>query len=160
MRAILLGAVLIPLGGCGSDAGENAAANIVEARPVPPPMLGGVNLNEAIRATGTAPRWTIDVAPGAILYTGPVVGQGTPTDFYPVTPKLSAGVATFPTQTPSGEPVVITLRAEPCGNAAAATLPLRADVTIGGRSFGGCAGPAPDDPPADPPANVTESNAL
>ncbi len=161
MRALLVAAAMLALGGCGSGADEAAEANRAAPQPVPPPMLGGVDLNKPVRAAGTEPFWTIDIAPGSIVYTDFSSGQGEPTDFYPVSPKLAAGSATFPTQTPAGDPVTITLRAEPCRDAGekGAAQPLTAEIKIGPRGFAGCAGPAPAEPDAPAPANAVENSA-
>lgn len=161
MRGLVLAGLLLALGGCGSGGEENAAANVALPQPAPPPMLGGVNLNQPIRVAGAEPFWTIDIAPGSIVYTDFASGEGEPTDFYPITPKLAGDRATITTQTPAGEAVTITLRAAPCSDAGekGTVRPLTAEVQIGSRRFAGCAAPAPAEPAPAAPENAAANAA-
>jgi uncharacterized membrane protein len=140
MRHVLSLGFLLALAGCGGEEpGNNSTAPAI--KPVPKPMLGKVDLNKPVRASGTGPYWAIHIAPGTIAY------SDTPemtdlTDFYPVSPKLADGRAVFETKTPEAEAVTIILTAQAC-TAGKQALPLTAEVRIGGRTLRGCAGPAP-----------------
>lgn len=161
MRAIWTMGMLLALGGCGGGAEPvNEAANVQNvAAPAPGPTLGGVELEAPIRAAGAAPVWTLDLAPGSILFTDPLANAGKPADFYPVSPQLEGDQAIFPTQTPAGERVTIVLTATRCRTTGQADdgQPLTAEVTIGARVLRGCAGPVA--PEAEAPGNATADNA-
>jgi uncharacterized membrane protein len=161
MRPFLL---LIPaalLAGCGSSEPEPAAnaanaANVAVALPKGP-MLGPVDLSLPVRAQGGAGGWTLDVAPGRLLFRAR--GDDAPTDFYPVMPDVQGGRAAYATQDPAGDRVTIVLTDAKCGQGGAA--PLTAELRIGGRALRGCAGPkAADAPSLEPePGNATIANA-
>lgn len=138
MRPLLMMGLALALAGCGG--GEEVANNSAAPTPTPTPgpMLGGVDLDKPIRATGSAPYWAIYIAPGTIAFAD--APAASPKDFYPISPKLAGDTARFETQTPDAEPVTITLTAKACV-AGKETLPLGAEVRIGGRTLKGCAGP-------------------
>lgn len=127
--------MLVPLallGACGGSPTENAADDPANAAVRRGPMLGSVDLSQPLQLRGTAgAAWTLDLAPGRILYR-PAAGK--PVPFYPVSPQLQDGRASYPTQTPEGAPVTITLRPERCGDGA----PLAAEVRIGTQTLQGC----------------------
>lgn len=130
--------ILMPLallGGCGGSAVENAGDDPANAAVARGPMLGSVDLSAPLQLRPvTGKGWTLDLAPGRILYR-PASGGSVP--FYPVSPQLKDGQAVFPTQTPEGAPVTITLRPARCGEGA----PLAAEVQIGEQRLQGCAQP-------------------
>lgn len=138
MRRLLTMGLALALAGCGG--GEEVANNSAAPTPTPTPgpMLGGVDLDKPIRATGSAPYWAIYIAPGTIAFADAPAAH--PTDFYPISPKLAGDTVRFETQTPEAEPVTITLIAKACA-AGKETLPLGAEVRIGNRTLKGCAGP-------------------
>lgn len=138
MRPLLTMGLALALAGCGGseEAANNSAAPT--PTPTPGPMLGGVDLDKPIRATGNAPYWAIYIAPGTIAFTE--APKASSTDFYPISPKLAGDTARFETQTPEAEPVTITLTAKACA-AGKVTLPLNAEVRIGDKTLRGCAGP-------------------
>ena len=136
-RAVTLGLVLA-LAGCGGGE-ETANKAVPAATPVSKPLLGGVDLDKPVQASGTGPFWTIYIAPGTIAYSD-APDAATPTDFFPVSPQLAEGRAVFETKTPDVVPVTITLTAKPCG-AGSQSLPLTAEARIGARILRGCAGP-------------------
>lgn len=141
MRRVLTMGLLLVLAGCGG--GEEVAGNKAApvAKSLPKPMLGGVDLNRPVRASGAAPYWEIHIAPGTIVYAdSPDAADSI--DFYPVGPKLADGRAVFETRTPETEKVTITLIAQAC-TAGEQTLPLTAETRIGARTLRGCAGPVP-----------------
>ena len=137
MRRAVIAGLALALAGCGG--GEEVANNSAAPTPTPTPgpMLGGVDLNKPLRASGTAPYWAIHIAPGTISFADKP--EAAPMDLYPVSPRLAGDTASFDTQTPHAEPVTITLTAETC-TAGKAQLPLTAEARIGGRVLKGCAG--------------------
>ncbi|WBY08056.1 hypothetical protein PIB19_00355 [Sphingomonas sp. 7/4-4] len=68
MRRLLTMGLALALAGCGG--GEEVANNSAAPTPTPTPgpMLGGVDLDKPIRATGSAPYWAIYIAPGTIAF--------------------------------------------------------------------------------------------
>ena len=140
MRRVLTMGLLLALAGCGGEEAVGNKAALV-AKPTPKPMLGGVDLNRPVRASGAAPFWEIHIAPGTIVYAD-APDAANPTDFYPVGPALADGRAVFETKTPEAERVTITLTAQPC-TAGKQSLPLTAEARIGARTLRGCAGPVP-----------------
>jgi uncharacterized membrane protein len=156
MRRLLLIGFLLGLAGCGGgeDTGNNGAAPAALVAKPTRPMLGGVDLNQPVQASGVGPYWAIHIAPGTITYAdAPDVAH--PTDFYPVSPRLADGRAVFDTKTPEGAPVTITLTAAAC-TAGKDARPLTAEVRIRARTLQGCAAPAPR--VTRPAAGTGESN--
>lgn len=152
MRAIWMAGPAVALSGCGGGTPGNEAANVqnvVTPAARPGPSLAGIDLDAPIRAGGAG--WTIDLAPGSILYAAP--GARGAIDLYPVSPRLDGDRATFPTETPGGERVTVVLIARPCGD----THPLTAEATIGTRTLRGCAAPKPAEPLE--PGNASAGNA-
>lgn len=138
MRLLLTTGLALALTACGG--GDEVANNSAAPKPTPTPgpMLGGVDLDKPIRASGTAPFWSIYLAPGTIAYSA--APKATPVDFYPIAPRLAGDTASFVTQTPEGDPVTITLTSSACA-AGKDQLPLTAEMRIGTRVLKGCAGP-------------------
>jgi uncharacterized membrane protein len=121
------------LAACGGTPTENAAEDPANAAVQPGPILGGVDLSTPLQIRPLEGRdWALDLAPGRIQFQQEGAKQ---MPFYPVSPRLAQGVATYPTQTPDGAPVTITLRPGPCAEGAA----LAAEVRIGGQVLKGCA---------------------
>ncbi|WP_010542846.1 hypothetical protein [Sphingomonas elodea] len=131
--------ILVPLallGACGGTPTENAADDPANAAVQPGPMLGSVDLSRPLQLRGGALEtgWRIDLAPGRILYRP---ADGKPVPFYPISPQLTDGKAVYPTETPDGAPVTITLRPGTCGDGGV----VLAEVRIGARVLEGCGHP-------------------
>jgi len=155
MRFLLL-AVPLMLAGCGSDEPADNASNVAAPAPRKGPMLGSVDLSAPVRASGTTPFWVLEVAPGRITFRESDKPGATLTDFYPVAPKVDADHAMFPTQTPEGVAVTITLSRAPCtAKGASAPDPLTAELKIGTRVRTGCARPTTIREIQDAPGNST-----
>jgi uncharacterized membrane protein len=121
------------LAACGGTPTENTAEDPANAAVQPGPMLGGVDLSTPLQIRPLEGRdWALDLAPGRIQFQQEGAKE---MPFYPVSPRLAQGVATYPTQTPDGEAVTITLRPGPCAEGAA----LAAEVRIGAQLLKGCA---------------------
>lgn len=122
----------------GEEPADNEAA-MENAAVQPGPMLGGADLSAPLQLRPlSGGGWVIDLAPGRIVFTP---AGAAPVPFYPVSPRLQGNQAMYPTQTPDGAEVRITLIAGRCGPGNAA--PLRADIRIGTRTLQGCASPVP-----------------
>lgn len=127
------------LAGCGGEPPKEDG-NAQEPAIRTGPMLGTIDLSKPLRLEDReGSGWSMDLAPGRILYRPK---DATPIPFYPVSPRMAGDQASYPTQTPDGEKVVITLRPERCGEGDRAS-PLSATLTIGARSYAGCASPLP-----------------
>ncbi|NIJ20646.1 putative membrane protein [Sphingomonas naasensis] len=157
MRRLLISALALALAGCGGEEVANNSATPTPS-PTPGPMLGGVELNKPIRASGTTPHWAIYIAPGTITYAD--APGAAPRDLYPASPRLMGGAALVETRTPEGDAVTITLTAAACGTGKA-PLPLTAEVRIGSRVLKGCAGQGAYDwatpRPGAEPSNATDA---
>lgn len=127
---------LVPLAllaGCGGAPSNEAADDPANAAVARGPMLGTVDLSAPVQLRGGAweEGWTLDLAPGRILYRP---AGGKPVPFYPVSPQVKDGQAVYPTQTPEGVKVTITLRPGRClGDAI-----LVAQLRIGAKTLEGC----------------------
>lgn len=147
MRFVLLAAPFL-LAGCGSDEPVDNAANVAAPVLRKGPMLGSVDLSQPVRASGPSPFWALEIAPGRITYTDSAGKGGKVTDFYPVSPRIDADHAVFPTQTPEGETVTITLTRAQCAEKeeegkSPVTDPLTAELKMGARVLTGCARTSP-----------------
>lgn len=156
MRAILIGVSMLALAGCTASEPANSAQNGTAANASAPafkpwPKLGGVDLGEPIRAAGTEPYWTLDLAPGDMLFTDHSVDSPAPVPFFAVMPKVEGAKAVYATKNEDGAAVVLTLTLEKCLDVGEEknSQPLTATLRIGGRTLMGCAGPKPEDEPAD-----------
>ena len=105
--------------------------------PAPPPVLGGVDLGQPVRALGTEPFWGVDIAPARITYSGvdrPVQAAPNPG------PAVTGTMATWTTQTAQGNALEITLIATECSDGMSdRTYPLTARVVVGSETLQGCA---------------------
>lgn len=137
--------LLAPLAACGGDGDAGNVANVATPQVAKPTMLGNVDLDKPVRASGASPFWALEIAPGRITYADFEGVGGSVTDFYPVTPKLDGDHATLSTQNPAGDKVTITLTNRACKEKGAppVTDPLTAELQIGDRHFTGCARPKP-----------------
>lgn len=148
-------ALLLSLAACSSppapadNAADNSANAANEAVFVPPPgpQLGGVDLDQPIRAMGSEPFWTLDVAPGDMTFTDYSVSTPAPEPFLSVSPKISGDTATYTTSHGKGAPAVLTLTAKKCLDVGEEdnSQPLTAELRLGDRVLHGCAGPKPKD---------------
>ncbi len=124
---------LVLLAGCGGASTENEAEDPANAAIAPGPMLGGVDLSTPLQIRPVEGRaWAVDLAPGRILFQQEGAKD---VPFYPVSPRIAGGTASYPTQTPEGGAVTITLRPAACGDGAT----LAATVKIGANTLNGCA---------------------
>ena len=103
----------------------------------PPAVLGGIDLNQPLRAIGTEPFWGLDVTPQALGWSG--VDQIVQTAANPG-PEVQGTTATWRTETDKGALLVLTLIATECSDGMSdRTYPLTARVELGEQTFSGCA---------------------
>ncbi|OAN57170.1 hypothetical protein [Sphingomonas sp. TDK1] len=126
-------APLVLLAGCGGASTENAADDPANAAVQRGPMLGDVDLSAPLQLRPVEGRdWALDLAPGRILFQQEGAKD---VPFYPVSPRMQGNAAVYPTQTPDGAAVTITLKPARCAEGSA----LAAEVKIGTRLLQGCA---------------------
>lgn len=156
IRVTATAAVLL-LAGCNfSEPAPNSAENVTKPTPPPSVKLGSVELLQPLRAFGTEPFWTLDLAPGDIAFTDYSAEDPKPEPFFARSPVAVGDKATWTTKNIAGEAVVVTLTLKDCLEAGETdeTMPLTAELRIGAKVRTGCAGPKPKDEPGDAPGNA------
>ena len=102
-----------------------------------PAMLGGVDLNQPLRALGTEPFWAVEITPQDLAYTAVdavEVRASNPGPTVQGTTAVYAGAA------PDGTALVVTLIATECSDGMSDRLyPLTARVELGPETLNGCA---------------------
>lgn len=135
MRSIFFAAPLaLIVAACSQGTTEKTEA---PADAPAPASLGGVDLNQPLRALGTEPFWSVDITKDAMVYTG-VDGQaqraGDPR------PVVQGTTAVYTGATDDGTAMVVTLIATECSDGMSDRIyPLTAKVELGEVSLNGCA---------------------
>lgn len=139
MRLLLLPVLsLLVLAGC-SRAAEPADA---PAAPVQATTIGDFDLTQPIRALGTEPFWTVDVASGTITWrdASDAIGDITTPRTGPAgTPVVTGTSAVWTTTLSDGAPLVLTVTAEPCPDIGEETRALKSVVQFGDARYEACA---------------------
>lgn len=134
MRLILLATVL-GLAAC-SDSGERPPEG-GGAAPTAPAVIGGVDLNQPLRAIGTEPFWNVEITPTNLTYSAvdhPGLTTGNPG------PTLQGTTAVYASGTADGATLVVTLIATECSDGMSDRVyPLTARVEVGSQTLAGCA---------------------
>jgi len=134
MRLALLLSSLALLAGC-SPSGEPAAPPAAEAPAEA--TLGGVDLNQPLRALGTEPFWGVEITPSAMIYTG--VDRDPQRAVNPG-PVVQGTTAIYTAETDDGTTMVVTLIATECSDGMSDRVyPLTARVELGEVTLNGCA---------------------
>lgn len=129
--AVLLGLPLLQ--GCSGET-TAPAARVEAAAPV---MLGGVDLNQTVRALGTEPFWGVEITPETLTWSG--VDRPEQTAPNPG-PQVQGTTAVYAAGTGDGTPMTVTLIATECSDGMSDTVyPLTASVEIAGETLNGCA---------------------
>ncbi len=132
---ILAALFTLSLAACGPgdrDAPTDAPPPVAEPR-----MLGGVDLNEPLRALGTEPFWGVAISPETLVYSG--VDQAEQTAPNPG-PEVQGTTAVYASATGDGTAMVVTLVATECSDGMSDRVyPLTARVELGELSLNGCA---------------------
>ena len=137
MRAVIVSAFVLTLAAC-SPAAEPAAA------PAPTPSepaaqaaatrLGTVDLTQPVRAVGTEPFWTIDIADGVMTYRDSEDFGGdiaTPRTG-PATPVVTGDTAVYAVTLSDGQTLTLTLTATECPDIGEVTRALTSSLAIPG----------------------------
>ncbi len=140
MRLPLLALAVLTLGSLGlaacSNPGETPPAE-TPAPPAPPAVLGGVDLNQPLRALGTEPFWGVDITPQTLVYSAvdhPGLTVPNPG------PTIQGTTAVYAAAGPDGATLVVTLIATECSDGMSDRIyPLTARVELGSQTLNGCA---------------------
>lgn len=102
-----------------------------------PAMLGGVNLDQPLRALGTEPFWAVEMRPDVLIYSG----VDRPEQRAPNLRRMvSADEAVFRGTTQTGAALVVILTPVACSDGMSDRVyPLTARVEIGSERLSGCA---------------------
>jgi uncharacterized membrane protein len=104
---------------------------------MPDSSLGGVDLDQPIRALGTEPFWAVELRPDVLIYSGVDRPEQRAPD-----PRrtVSADQAVFRGTTQTGAALVVTLTPIDCSDGMSDRVyPLSARVEIGAERLSGCA---------------------
>jgi len=137
---------LAGLAACGQPADKPSAtppADVPQSR-----MLGGVDLDQPFRVSGTEPFYAVDATPQGFVYSGVDRPEQTATN---PGPTLAGTTASFTTTTSQNLALIITLVATQCSDGMSDRVyPLTAQVVIGSEKLNGCADAASNFPAATP----------
>ena len=134
MRAIIASTLVLILAAC-SPAAEPAKA---EAEPAAPAaaaaQLGAIDLTQPVRAAGTEPFWTIDIADGVMTYRDmeDFGGDITTPRTGPATPVVTGDTAVYDVTLSDGKSLTLTLSATECPDIGEETRALTATLAIPG----------------------------
>lgn len=134
MRPVLFALPLVMVAACSQGTTEKAAP------PADAPastMLGGVDLNQPIRALGTEPFWSVAITRDTMVYTGVDRDEQRAGNPQPV---VQGTTAIYTAATNDGSAMVVTLIATECSDGMSDRVyPLTAKVELGEVSLNGCA---------------------
>ena len=128
MRRVIILLALPLIAGCATTGGD------------PPPSLGGINLDQPLRALGTEPFWAVELQPDVMIYSG----VDRPEQRAPRPRRtVSADEAVFRGTTEAGAALAVTLTPAICSDGMSDRIyPLAARVEIGPERLSGCAASA------------------
>ncbi|NBB51302.1 hypothetical protein GVN24_23750 [Rhizobium sp. CRIBSB] len=116
---------------------EQPAAEVEPGPAAPAIILGGVDLGQPVRVSGTEPFWGIDIAGGTVTYSGvdrPIQTAPNPG------PVVQGTMAVITTTTTQNNALVITLIDTDCSDGMSDRVyPLTARIEIGDETLQGCA---------------------
>lgn len=134
MRLALLALPFVLLAACSQGTTEKTPP---PADAPAPTMLGGVDLNQPIRALGTEPFWSVAITNGSMVYTGVDRDEQRAGNPQPV---VQGTTAVYTGATSEGAAMVVTLIATECSDGMSDRVyPLTAKVELGEVSLNGCA---------------------
>ncbi len=134
MRLPLVLLAVLGLAACSNPAETPAET---PAAPAAPTVLGGVDLNQPLRALGTEPFWGVDITPQSLVYSAvdhPGLTVANPG------PTLQGTTAVYAASGGDGATLVVTLIATECSDGMSDRIyPLTARVELGSQTLNGCA---------------------
>lgn len=141
MNRLITALALLSLGACSpqDEAAETPAPEA--AAPATPTSLSGIDLGQPIRAQGTEPFWTIDIAGGVATFTDIEDASGdiaTPRTG-PATASASGTGVAYAVALSDGSSLTLTLTPGPCPDIGEETRALNASLERGGATQTACA---------------------
>lgn len=116
---------------------EPQAPAAPETPPAPAPVLAGVDLGQPVRALGTEPFWSLEIAPDGLTFTGvdrPEARTANPG------PVVQGAAAEWTARAADGAEWRVTLTGADCSDGMSdRTYPLTARLKIGDETLTGCA---------------------
>lgn len=138
MRLPVIALAFLGLAACSN--GDNGPTAEAPAAPAAPVVLGGVDLNQEVRAIGTEPFWGLEITPEHLAYTAvdhPGLTVANPG------PTLQGTTAVYAAAGSDGTALVVTLIATECSDGMSDRVyPLTARVELGAQTLNGCAASA------------------
>ena len=129
-----LAALLALLAAACSEPAVEAPAS---SEPPEAAVLGGVDLNQPLRALGAEPFWGVDITRDALVYSA-VDSEGLRAAN--PGPTIQGTTAVYASAAEDGTALVVTLMATECSDGMSdRTYPLTARVELGGQTLNGCA---------------------
>jgi uncharacterized membrane protein len=124
--------------GLGLGACSDPAPAGPEAPPTPAPaVLGGVDLNQPLRALGTEPFWAVEITPQDLAYTAVDAVEVRASN---PGPTIQGTTAVYAAAGADGATLVVTLIATECSDGMSDRVyPLTARVELGAQTLNGCA---------------------
>lgn len=118
----------------GETSAPAAPAEVEAAEPI---MLGGIDLNQPLRALGTEPFWGLDITPATLTYTG----VDRPEQAVPNPgPEVMGTTAVYEAMVEGASAMTVTLMATECSDGMSDRVyPLTATVEIAEETLNGCA---------------------
>ncbi len=119
-----------------------ACTDPAPSEPAPPPapapaVLGGVDLNQPLRALGTEPFWAVEITPEDLAYTAVDAAELRAAN---PGPTIQGTTAVYAAAAPDGTALVVTLIATECSDGMSDRVyPLTARVEVGPQTLNGCA---------------------
>lgn len=135
MRLPPIALAFLSLAACSN--GDSGPAAEAPAAPAAPVALGGVDLNQPVRAIGTEPFWGLEITPEHLAYTAvdhPGLTVANPG------PTIQGTTAVYASAGADGTALVVTLIATECSDGMSDRVyPLTARVELGSQTLNGCA---------------------
>lgn len=152
MRLVASSILILTLVACTPPA-EPAKAEPGPAAPTAT-QLGSVDLSQPVRAAGTEPFWTIDIADGVLTYRDmeDFAGDIATPRTAPATPTVTGGTAVYAVTLTDGTQLTLTLKAEACPDIGEETRALVSTLEIPGAMTQNACADARSAYPPEPPA--------
>lgn len=134
MRAFIASALVLVLAACSPAAEPAKAQAEPAAAAAAKSQLGAIDLTQPIRASGTEPFWTIDIADGVMTYRDmeDFGGDITTPRTGPATPVVTGGTAVYAVTLSDGKTLTLTLTATECPDIGEETRALTSSLAIPG----------------------------
>ena len=128
--------LVLTLGAAACSQGTTEKTEAPADAPTPV-SLGGVDLNQPLRALGTEPFWSVEITKDAMVYTGVDRDEQRASNPQPI---VQGTTAVYSADTEDGTAMTVTLIATECSDGMSDRIyPLTAKVELGEVSLTGCA---------------------